>query len=334
MSSVILFQKAILLSEKGRREMNSIHAIVVDPEVPGRLAIKEVEAPQAGPSEALVQVAAIPLNRGEALGAVHAEAGWRPGWDLAGTVIKQAANGTGPKAGSQVLGSVPTGSWAEQVAVPTNRLAELPASVTFAQAATIPTAGLTAFRALQQGGLLLNKHVLITGSTGGVGLFALQLARLSGAYVVGTARNARNEALVREAGADEVIVGDDLEPARAYGPYHLIIDLVGGKTLESAIPLLATGGTCVIVGASASSSATIDFGALIRTGRATLYALNMYAEFDSRPRSEDLAWLAQMVAEQQLRTPIEVEASWHDIGEAAQRLRQRQFTGKAVLHLA
>jgi len=60
----------------------------------------------------------------------------------------------------------------------------------------------------------------------------------------------------------------------------------------------------------------------------------MYTEFDSRPRSEDLAWLAQMVARQQLRTPIEVEASWHDIGEVAQRLRQRQFTGKAVLHLA
>ena len=83
--------------------MSSIRAIVVDPEVPGRLAIKEVEAPQAGPSEALVQVEAISLNRGEVLGAMHAEAGWRPGWDLAGTVIKQAANGTGPKAGSRAL---------------------------------------------------------------------------------------------------------------------------------------------------------------------------------------------------------------------------------------
>ena len=89
--------------------MSLIRAIVVDPEVPGRLAIKEVEAPQAGPSEALVQVEVISLNRGEVLGAMQAEAGWRPGWDLAGTVIKQAANGTGPKAGSRVLGSVPTG---------------------------------------------------------------------------------------------------------------------------------------------------------------------------------------------------------------------------------
>ncbi len=314
--------------------MSSIRAVVVDPEVPGRLAIKEVDAPQSRPSEALVQVAAISLNRGEALGAMHFGAGWRPGWDLAGTVLAQAADGTGPKVGSRVVGSVGAGAWAEQVAVPTDRLAELPTSVTFAQAATLPVAGLTALRALEKGGLLLNKRVLITGSTGGVGLFAHQLAKLSRAYVVGTVRQARHEALVREMGADEVIVGEDIEPARAYGPYDLIIDMVGGKTLENAIPLLATGGTCVIVGGSASSSATVDFGALIRTGRVTLYALNMYVEFDRRPRSEDLAWLAQLVAEHRLQTSIEVEASWHDIGKVAHRLRERQFVGKAVLHLA
>jgi NADPH:quinone reductase len=178
--------------------MSSIHAIVVDPDVPGRLAIKEVEAPQPGPSEALVQVEAISLNRGEVLGAMHAEAGWRPGWDLAGTVIKRAAHGTGPKVGSRVVGSVGAGAWTEQVAAPTNRLAELPASVTFAQAATLPTAGPTALRALEKGGLLLHRRVLITGSTGGVGLFAHQLARRSGAYVVGSARHARDEALLRE----------------------------------------------------------------------------------------------------------------------------------------
>ncbi|GCF10711.1 zinc-binding dehydrogenase [Dictyobacter arantiisoli] len=313
--------------------MSSIRAIVVDPEVPGRFAIKEVEAPQAGPSEALVQVEAISLNRGEVSRAMGAEAGWRPGWDLAGTVIKQTANGTGPKVGSRVVGIVNAGAWAEQVAVPTDRLAEIPASVTFAQAATLPVAGLTALHALVKGGLLLNRRVLITGSTGGVGLFAHQLARLSGAYVVGTARNARNEALVREAGADEVIVGDDIELARAYGPYHLIIESLGGKTLAGVLPLLATGATCVTLGWSASVEATIDVSNLIRMGRTTISGLMFYAELDRRAASEDLAWLAQKVAEQQLRTPIEVEASWHEIGEVAQRLLQRQFTGKAVLHL-
>jgi NADPH:quinone reductase-like Zn-dependent oxidoreductase len=81
---------------------------------------------------------------------------------------------------------------------------------------------------------------------------------------------------------------------------------------------------------SASVEATIDVSNLIVTGGTTLYAL----ETSTEARSEDLARLAQMVAEQQLRTPIAVEASWHDIGEVAQRFMQRQFTGKAVLHLS
>jgi NADPH2:quinone reductase len=314
--------------------MSSIRAIVVDPEAPGRLAIKEVEAPQASRAEALVQVEAISLNRAEAGLAMMAEAGRRLGWDLAGTVIKPAANGTGPKVGSRVVGFVAAGSWAEQVAVPTNGLAELPASVTFAQAATLPTAGLTALRALEKGGLLLHRRVLITGSTGGVGLFAHQLARRSSATVVGVVRSAHNEALVREAGADSVIVGDDLEPARAYGPYHLIIESLGGKTLASALSLLATRGTCVTLGWSAEPEATIDIRDLIRARGTTLYGLSLYDELDRRPGSEDLARLARLVASQQLRTPIEVEASWHEIAEVAQRLLQRQFTGKAVLHLA
>src|SRR5581483_6166842 len=262
--------------------MSSIRAVVVDPDVPGRLAIKEVDAPQTGPSEALVQVEAISLNRGEVLGAMHFAAGWRPGWDLAGIVIEQATNGTGPKGGSRVVGYVLAGAWAEQVAVPTNRLAELPASVTFAQAATLPIAGLTALRALEKGGLLLNRRVLITGSTGGVGLFAHQLARLSGAYIVGTARQTRHEALVREAGADEVIVGDDLSEAAAYGPYHLIIDSVGGKTLESAFSLLAPGATCVMLGWSASPSVTMDIIKLCRPGASPPDCLAMGREFANR----------------------------------------------------
>src|SRR5258708_5946717 len=77
--SPILFPESEFLSEKGKREMSFIRAIVVDPEVQGWFAIKEVEAPQAGPSEALVQVEAISLNRAEGMGAMHAEAGWRPG---------------------------------------------------------------------------------------------------------------------------------------------------------------------------------------------------------------------------------------------------------------
>src|SRR5947209_5062571 len=133
--------------------MSTIRAVVVDPEVAGRLAIKEAEAPQPNSSQAIVQVDAISLNRGDVMGAMHFKAGWRPGWDLAGTVIQPAADGTGPKVGSRVVGLLSAqGAWAEQVAVPTNHLAELPESVSFAQAATLPIAGLTALHAVEKGG--------------------------------------------------------------------------------------------------------------------------------------------------------------------------------------
>jgi NADPH2:quinone reductase len=132
----------------------------------------------------------------------------------------------------------------------------------------------------------------------------------------------------------QVIVGDDLEPARVYGPYHLIIESLGGKALASALSLLAPGGTCVTLGWSVSPEVTIDVRNFIVPGEATLYGLKMYAELQRRAASEDLARLVQMTAEQHLRTSIEVESSWYDIGEVAQRLLQRQFTGNAVLHLA
>jgi NADPH:quinone reductase-like Zn-dependent oxidoreductase len=331
-----LEQSEIARKRRERDNMSSIRAIVVDPAVAGQFAIKEVEAPQPGPSEALVQVEAFSLNRGDALILVKEgwiKAGERPGWDLAGTVIKQAADGTGPKVGSRVMGLVNAGAWAEQVAIPTNRLAAIPDKVTFAQAATLPTAGLSALRALEKGGSLLHRRVLITGSTGGVGHFAHQLAKLGGAFVIGTTRQPRNEVVVREAGADEVIVGDDLEPARAYGPYDLIIESLGGKALTSALSLLSAGGTCVTLGWSASPEVTFDVRNFMAAGGITLYKLVMFAELERRAASEDLAWLAQLVGKRQLRTPIEVETSWHDIGEVAQRLEQRQFTGKAVLHL-
>src|SRR5581483_1548758 len=106
--------------------MSSIQAVVVDPSAPGRLVIRAVDDPSAAPSEAIVRVKAISLNRGEVRTASNAEAGWRPGWDLAGIVEKAAADGSGPRAGARVVGLLLEGAWAEVVAVPTTMLAEIP----------------------------------------------------------------------------------------------------------------------------------------------------------------------------------------------------------------
>ena len=108
-------------------DANTIRAVVVDPAVEGRLAIREFPAPSPTPNDALIRVKAISLNLGETRNALtEARAGWRPGWDFAGVVEKAAADGSGPKAGARVVGMMFQGSWAELIAVPESFLAELP----------------------------------------------------------------------------------------------------------------------------------------------------------------------------------------------------------------
>jgi NADPH:quinone reductase-like Zn-dependent oxidoreductase len=109
--------------------MSVNRAILVDHGVPGHLAVRDVPMPAPMPSEAIVRVAALSLNRGETRRAMEAADGWRPGWDLAGVVAQAAADGSGPQQGARVVGLMPSGAWATHVAVPTNTLAVLPNAV-------------------------------------------------------------------------------------------------------------------------------------------------------------------------------------------------------------
>jgi NADPH:quinone reductase-like Zn-dependent oxidoreductase len=228
---------------------------------------------------------------------------------------------------------VDSGAWAEFVAVPTGILAELPTSVSFAQAATLPIAGLTALRTLEKGGLLLERQVLITGASGGVGYFACQLARNAGAHIVGVVRQASSEAVAKEAGAHEVVVSEDLSEAHQYGPYDLILESVGGRSLGNALSMLAPGGTCVNFGASESPEVTFDLRRFYMAGGATLYGFYIFYDLSRNPGAKDLVRLASMVAEGRLHARIDVEAPWTEIGDLAQKLTDRRITGKAVLHI-
>src|ERR1700735_2623364 len=184
----------------GRLPMpQTVRAVVVDPAAPGRLAIKPAELRDPDRDEVAVRVTAISLNRGETRRAVQqAEPGWRPGWDFAGVVERVAADGSGPAAGTRVVGLLPSGAWAERVNCRSHAVAALPDAVPDAQAATLPVAGLTALHALRQGGLLLGRKVLIDGASGGVGHLACQLAAASGAIVYGHVRNAKFQRMVAE----------------------------------------------------------------------------------------------------------------------------------------
>src|SRR5438105_2563802 len=201
----------------------SNRAVVVDPEAPGRLVIASIPDPTPDRGEAIVRVRAISLNRGEVRRSGMAAAGWRPGWDLAGEIERAAADGSGPRVGARVVGMLGEGAWAERVAVPTYAPAELPDKVTFSQAATLPVAGLTALHALAKGGLLLGRRVLVTGASGGVGDFAVQLARLAGAHVTASARRADQGPALRQLGAHEVVVGDEIPPSPTH---NLVIESV------------------------------------------------------------------------------------------------------------
>ena len=150
-----------------------IRAVVVDPGAPERLAIKPAELRDSDRDEVGVRVTAISLNRGETRRALtQAEPGWRPGWDFAGVVETEAADGSGPRSGTRVVGMLPSGAWAERVNCRSHAVAALPDAVTDAEAATLPVAGLTAWHALRQGGMLLGRKVLVDGATGGVGHLA------------------------------------------------------------------------------------------------------------------------------------------------------------------
>ncbi len=311
---------------------NKMRAIIINPEAPGRLVLDQAPIPTPATTEALVRVSAISLNRGEVRGASRAQAGARIGWDFAGTVEQPAQDGAGPKAGTRVVSFVRTGAWAEFVAAPANTLAEIPDSVAFEQACTLPIAGLSALWALERGGNLIGRNVLVTGSTGGVGLFACQLAHQAGAHVVALVRREDQIDRVRKAGAHEVVVSSDGASADRYAPYDVIVESVGGRVLGNVMGMLSFGGVCVSLGASESAEATFDVRKFFAAG-GSLYGFFIFNEVKRESVSLGLTRLLRLVADGRLDTSIAIEAPWIEIGKIAQKLMDREFSGKVVLNI-
>jgi NADPH:quinone reductase len=312
-----------------------IRAVVVDPSAPGRLALREVSLRDPDRDEVAAQVTAISLNRGETRRALQvAEPGWRPGWDFAGVVETAAADGSGPAPGTRVVGLLPSGAWAERVNCRSHAVAALPEAVSDAEAVTLPVAGLTALHALRQGGLLLGRKVLVDGASGGVGHLACQLAAAAGAFVWGHVRRAEYRAAVAEWCGERVVLGRDLAAAKPHAPFWLIVDSVGGTALSAALGMLAPNGTCVTLGVSEASSTTFESREFFATGGVRLYGLTLFHELMSVERAGiGLGLLADLIAAGKLKPQIAVEAPWGEIGTIARRLIDRDFTGKAVLHI-
>jgi NADPH:quinone reductase-like Zn-dependent oxidoreductase len=306
-----------------------MRALVTTKEPPGVVLGDAPEPREVASDAAVVAVKAVSLNRGEARALGGQEPGTVPGWDVAGVVEIAAADGSGPRAGTRVVGLVRRGAWAERVAVRTRALAALPDSVSFAAASTLPIAGVTALQALRRGGLLLGRKVLVTGAAGGVGRFAVQLAHLSGAYVIAVARDDDRAAGLRALGADEIV--HELE---AEGPpLDLVLESVGGQSLANALARVSFGGDVVSYGNSSAADARVTPRSFF--GRAHGARLHAYLVFEAVDRGEptaaDLQLLAKLVAKGRLDPQIAMQGSWRDPVPAIQALLERRVNGKAVL---
>lgn len=205
----------------------------------------DLPEPEPRPDEALVEVRAYAVNNDEANLIARRPDGWRPGQDVAGVVIRAAADGSGPGRGARVGCYLDWEGWAERVAVPVHCMAELADSVSFEQAAALPVAGLTALRALRLGGAVLGRQVLVTGATGGVGQFAVQLAVAAGATVTSLVSGPDRIEEARALGAHRVVTALD-DPT--LGPFHLVLEGVGGDVLAAAVRHLVPGGHLVWFG--------------------------------------------------------------------------------------
>ncbi len=308
-----------------------MNAVIVASAAPNRLTIAPVADPTPAPSDVLVRVKALSLNRGEVRRAQQAPDGSRIGWDVAGIVERAAADGSGPPAGSRVVGLVSKADgWAEITVVPALACAVIPDAVSFEIAATLPVAGLTALMTLERGGALVGRRVLVTGASGGVGHLALQIARAAGASTVALVhREARRESVASL--ADAVVVGDDASVAKDHGPFDVILESVGGTTFASALLLLAPGGMLVTFGASAERSGTMNIGAFYLVGGASIYGFILFHEVERTPAGEGLRRLLDLVRAGTLVPRIDATYAWDDIGEAVRFFWERNAAGKVVV---
>jgi NADPH:quinone reductase-like Zn-dependent oxidoreductase len=319
---------------------------------PEVLQVQERPDPQLGPGEVRIQVAAAGINFADVMArmGLYQDAPKTPcvvGYEVAGTVLEVGEGANSLTPGQRVLAGTQFGGYASQVVAPAADVVPLPDSLSFEQGAAIPVNYATAWAALVgYGSLQPGERVLVHSAGGGVGIAATQIAKRTGAEVVGTASPSKHER-IRELGVDRAI--DYTRPGweRDAGTFDVILDAVGGKSFRTSYSLLRPGGRLVAFGASSVVSGErrnipAALKAVVRMPRFSMLkqmaeskaviGLNMLTLWKDRGTLEP--WIAplQGMLDDGTVAPVVAGAfSFEDAGAAQTMIVERRNVGKVVL---
>jgi NADPH:quinone reductase-like Zn-dependent oxidoreductase len=310
------------------------------------LRLRDVEIPQPGDDELLIRVHAAGLDPG----VWHLMTGLpylvrlmgfglrRPkirirGMDVAGTVEAAGKNVTQFKQGDSVYGTC-DGSFAEYARARAERLAPKPANLSFEQAAAVPISGITALNGLRDvGGLQPEQKVLIIGAAGGVGTYAVQLAKAFGAAVTGVCSTSKAE-LVRDIGAEEVIDYTREDFTKGTRQFDLILDTAGRRPLSHLRRALTPQGTLVIVGGEGGDRWLGGFQRQIFAPLRALFAEQKLMGLVSKERQQDLLTLKDLIEAGKLTPVIDKTYPLSEAPQAIRYLEQGHARGKVVLTIS
>jgi NADPH:quinone reductase-like Zn-dependent oxidoreductase len=310
---------------------------------PDVLGLQEVDPPAIGDDDLLVRVRAAAVNpldwhfmRGTPY-LVRLGAGLsRPkatglGVDLAGQVDAVGRNVTEFQPGDEVFGGH-TGAFAEYVSVRQDgTLIKKPTNLTFEQAASVPIAAVTALQALRDKGRIQSgQTVLVNGAAGGVGTFAVQIAKAYGAEVTGVC-STRNVAMVRSIGADQVVDYTRDDFTRTGQRYDLVVDIAGGRALSDIRRVLAPKGTLVGVGGPANGNWIGPMAGLARMLVVALLVSQRLVPMLAHVTRADLAVLAELLESGKVIPVIDRTYPLAEVPEAIRYLEAGHARGKVVI---